>query len=189
MYKRLFIWVEGDRDRRFFETIVHPLFSGIFDDIKTREYSQMQEKLLKSKIKECKNNNNDYIFVVDMDSHGKNDVSIAPGKKKLCKTQKKDAIKKNYPYVAREKIVLSVEEIEGWYLAGLDRESCKELKIKYLPSTDEITKEQFLSLMPSEFTSEIDFRIEILKRFNKSIAKRKNKSFKYFLNKCRDYGL
>lgn len=171
MYKKLHIWVEGDRDRRFFETILLPLFLSRFDDVKVREYSQMPEGIIQASIKNCQKDGNDYIFVADMDSHGRNDLCATKRLKKLCKAQRKEQILKNHPCISEGKIILTIEEIESWYLAGLDKESCKELGIKYHVSTDEVTKEQFLSLMPDNYNSEIYFRMEILSKFNRSNAR------------------
>ncbi|MHC4361138.1 MAG: hypothetical protein ACYSTN_10185, partial [Planctomycetota bacterium] len=80
-------------------------------------------------------------------------------------------------------VIVIVKEIESWYLAGLDSKNCKKLGIKVFRKTDNITKEQFDKLRPRKFNSRIDFMIEILKRFSMETAKRKNKSFDYFIAK------
>jgi hypothetical protein len=38
MYKKLSIWAEGGRDRRFFENIIEPLFYKSFDKVEILEY-------------------------------------------------------------------------------------------------------------------------------------------------------
>ena len=81
------------------------------------------------------------------------------------------------------KIIVVVKEIESWYLAGLDNKVCKQLKIKNFPNTEKVTKEEFNSLIPKKFTSRIDFMLEILKNFSIEIAKKKNTSFRYFVEK------
>jgi hypothetical protein len=50
-------------------------------------------------------------------------------------------------------------------------------------STEDISKKQFNNLIPKGFDSRIDFMLEILKYFSIKIAKQKNKSFRYFLQK------
>ena len=55
------------------------------------------------------------------------------------------------------------------------------IKKKIPDTTDTVTKEQFYNLMPKKFDSKIDFMREILKNFSIEIAKKKNKSFKYFV--------
>ena len=85
--------------------------------------------------------------------------------------------------IDKNNLIIVVKEIEGWYLAGLDDESCEELGLRPFRSTDDITKEHFNNLIPNKFDSRIDFMIEILKRFSFETAKQKNKSFSYFMLK------
>jgi hypothetical protein len=77
-----------------------------------------------------------------------------------------------------------VKEIE-WYLAGLDDERRRELDIptNRHRHTDDLTKEQFESLMPMKFDSIIDFMNEILNRFDVDTAKGRNRSFGYLMDK------
>ncbi|HWP30273.1 MAG TPA: hypothetical protein VNK96_00895 [Fimbriimonadales bacterium] len=82
-----------------------------------------------------------------------------------------------------DKIVVIVKEVESWYLAGLDDDSYKRLGMKCFNVTDDTTKEQFNNVIPRKFNSRVDFMIEILNLFSIEIAKRKNKSFKYFCEK------
>ncbi|MDI6767583.1 MAG: hypothetical protein QME52_12240, partial [Bacteroidota bacterium] len=49
--------------------------------------------------------------------------------------------------------------------------------------TDDTTKEQFNRLIPEKYDSRIDFMSEILNNFSFKTAKRKNRSFKYFIEK------
>ena len=77
-----------------------------------------------------------------------------------------------------------VRGIESWYFAGLDNIRSKKLKIRRnFENTNNLTKEQFKTLIPKSFDSEIDFMIEILNLFSIEIAKNKNDSFKHFLEK------
>ncbi len=76
-----------------------------------------------------------------------------------------------------------IPEIEGWLLAGLDEKATKKLKVSYFDNTQNITKEKFDQLIPKRFDSRIDFILEILKHFSIDVAKEKNKSFAYFVNK------
>ena len=85
--------------------------------------------------------------------------------------------------LAGDKIVIVIKEIESWYLAGLDEKQCKELGIKSFQETNDITKEQFNSVIPTKYDSRIDFMAEILKRFSIETAKSKNNSFQYFIEK------
>ena len=74
-------------------------------------------------------------------------------------------------------------EIESWYLSGLKDEDSKKLTNSPFKTTDDINKEQFNLLQSKKFSSRIEFKIEILNNFSIDIAKRKNRSFKYFMEK------
>ena len=90
---------------------------------------------------------------------------------------------KKKSYGDKDKIIVVIKEIESWYLAGLDNEVCRQLKINNFADTDNVTKEKFNALIPKKFTSRIDFMLEILKNFSIEIAKQKNNSFRYFVEK------
>lgn len=172
MYKKLYIWVEGDRDRRFFQNIIEPLFKNRFDKIAVTPYRNMKKQDVNSIIKKTKGEN-DYIFTKDMDYP-------------TCMGRKKESIVEAYSNINRNKIVIVEMDIEGWYLAGLSKESCEELEIKYDVTTNRMTKSEFNSIRPKKFTSDIDFRMEILKKYDLNVAKSKNQSIRYFLNKYKE---
>lgn len=81
-------------------------------------------------------------------------------------------------------VVIVTREIESWYLAGLDDQSCKALGLSKFSHTNDITKDQFERMIP-EKSIRIDFMIEILKKFSRETANRKNKSFRYLMKKVR----
>ena len=89
----------------------------------------------------------------------------------------------SYENIDNDKMIVVIKEIESWYLAGLDNEVCRQLKINNFADTDNVTKEKFNALIPKKFTSRIDFMSEILKYFSIEIAKQKNNSFQYFVEK------
>ena len=111
-----------------------------------------------------------YIYLEDLDSA----ASIAV---------KKADIVARFPGIRQENIVIVENEIEAWYLAGLQRESCERLGIPHLSSTDGVTKEQFNGLIPTRFRSRTDFMLEVLKLFSIPTAVSKNRSFRYFSQK------
>ncbi len=112
----------------------------------------------------------DYIYTADID-----DVP--------CITAKKQGIQDKLKNIDEENIAVVIKEVESWYLAGLGNAQSKNLRIRTFSSTDNITKEQFNSMIPKIFDSRIDFMLEILKYFSIQMAKRKNKSFRYFIKK------
>ena len=100
-----------------------------------------------------------------------------------CVTRRKEEIETILKNIEKEKIIVVIKEIESWYLAGLNNTENKKFRIPIFSVTDTITKEQFNSLIPQTFNSRIAFLLEILRNFSIEIAKRKNKSFRYFIEK------
>jgi hypothetical protein len=168
--KRLVVWVEGDRDRRFFETIVKARLTAAFDFVLIREYGQRKRVDISSLLDAMSHQGFDRIFVTDLNS--------AP-----CATIRKQKVKEHYPSLKDREIIVVSKEIEGWYLAGLTADGEAALKIKCPASTDNLTKEDLDLLSPSRFDSDLDFLLELLKFFDVTIASKRNRSFKYFCRK------
>ncbi len=81
------------------------------------------------------------------------------------------------------KMIVIKEEIESWYLAGISAKNLGLFKIKPFTDTEAVTKEDFERLIPKNFTSKIDFMIEILKGYSIVEARQKNHSLAYFMKK------
>ena len=172
-YRKLFLWVEGEDDKRFFEKIIEPEFRKKYNSVETRCYATLKKDKLGNFLKSIKAMKADYIFVAD--------INDSP-----CITAKKQKITKEWgkKIVDRDKIVVVIKEIESWYLAGLKDAECKKFNMPIFDKTDDVTKEQFNSLIPTKkFNSRIDFMIEILNNFSIEVAVRKNRSFSYFIEK------
>ena len=156
----LFIFVEGRDDKRFFESYYKPE-KVVFVEYKTMSNKEIQGYINSfSRIPSA-----DYLFFADADG--------AEIKDKLEKIAKK------YPMCDKNKIRIVQREIESWYLAGFNPVSCAKHKIKFLPRTDEVSKEKFNSMIPKGH-NHISFQVEILKCFDKECAKSRNYSFKNF---------
>jgi len=168
-YKLLFFLVEGVDDERFFKRIVKPKFEKKYDTVQIWKYAQEKKTKVDNFLKSIKAMDAEYIFVVDIDSA-------------QCLTRKKQEIQNKFKNSDIDKIIVVVKEIESWYLAGLDTDSSRGLKISY-ETTDDISKEKFNNLIPEKFDSRISFMVEILNNYSIETAKQKNKSFKYFIEK------
>lgn len=169
-YRRLFLLVEGPDDMMFFSTIVKPKFETKYSLVEVRPHAGLKREKIRNFLRAIALMNADYLYVADIDS--------AP-----CVTAKKEEVQNKIGNINNDRIVVVIKEIESWYLAGLDTGKSKNLRISSFSTTDDITKERFNTLMPKEFDSRIDFMLEILKFFSVDIAKQKNKSFRYFLDK------
>ena len=174
-YRRLFIFVEGDDDERFFERLIKPMYEQICDYVHLWKYSQQKLK----KINGFLNGINsiphaDYIFVADLDA--------SP-----CVTDRKERITSQFKKLSEDRILVVCREIESWYLAGLNDDSRRQIKIRRsYNNTDRISKEQFDRMMPQKFVSRIDFMQEIMKLFDRETALAKNTSFEYFMQKYKE---
>ena len=168
--KLLFIFVEGEDDKRFFNEILSPKFRKKYDNIMIIRYSEIEKEKVDNFIKSIKAMGADYIYLTD--------INNSP-----CITAKKEETHSKYKNIDNDKMIVVIKEIESWYLAGLDNKVCRQLKINNFADTDNVTKEKFNALIPKKFTSRIDFMSEILKYFSIEIAKQKNNSFQYFVEK------
>lgn len=174
-YNRLYIWVEGKDDKNFFESIIKRRFERVYGrgQVSIRRYSEMSKEKVVGFIKSFKERGDDCIAVADIDK--------AP-----CVSKRKGEIQKEkLENVDKNSMIIVIREIEGWYLAGLDDDACEEVGIDSFDNTDEVTKGRFNNLWrkSKRAISEIVFRQEILEHFDMETAKRKNKSFGYFVGK------
>ncbi len=167
----LYIFVEGNDDKRFFQSILEPKLQRKYNLVETRCYANLKKEKVDNFLKSIKAMGADYIYVTDINNS-------------LCVTAKKQKKQNELKNIDNDKIIVVVKEIESWYLAGLDNICSQKFKISTFSTTDTITKEKFNSLIPKKFDSRINFMLEILEKFSVKIAKQKNKSFRYFIEKC-----
>lgn len=165
-YSRLYFLVEGDDDVRFFESIVIPLISHKYDYISVQPCACFAPRKLRSFINSIKSMNAEYVYVADLD-------------RSPCLANKKNIILKRR-LIDKDKVLIVVKEIEGWYLAGVSNPVSKAMRFVVPQDTNGLTKEQFDQLIPSRFSSRIAFMIELLQHFSIEIGRKKNKSLDYF---------
>ena len=170
-YKRLWVFLEGNDDERFFEGVISPLLENAYDSVRSWKYAQEKTTKAKDFLRSIKSMDSDIFFLGDINS--------CP-----CVSAKKDEAIISYGQdLGPNDIIVVIREIESWYLAGLTDKKCRELGIRTIRKTDNINKEKLNALMPRKFDSRIDFMVEILKRFSVNTAKQKNKSFGYFMSR------
>lgn len=172
-YKRLFVFVEGPDDRRFFESVVKPMVEEEFDSVNIVEYKSYRNRkkiYVINYIKSIKSMSAEYLFVTD--------INNSP-----CISHKKNEQNSIYNNVLDEdKSVIVVQEIEGWYYAGLENDKCRELNVPIKRTTNSMKKEDFQRHIPRGYTH-WTFMSEILGCYSKDCAVNKNASFNYFVNK------
>ena len=162
--------VEGEDDIRFFGRIIKPLFIARYDSVEIIPYASIRRTKVNNFLKSVRIMKNDYIFVADIDT----ERSVR---------DKKQILYYHFSNIESGSIVVVIKEIESWYYAGLSRETEVSFGIPNLSSTDELTKEDFNTLMPRKYDSRIDFMFEILKFFTMDTARMKNKSFRFFVDR------
>ncbi len=168
LYRKLFRWVEGADDERFFEKIIKPKLQKKYNSIDIIRFAALKKEKIDNYLKSIKAMDADYIYITDINNS-------------QCATAKKQKIQNHLRNIDEERIIVVIKEIESWYLAGLDNTYARKNKLRSLSDTNNISKEQFNSLIPKKFDSRIDFMLEILQNFSFEIAKQKNKSFRYFI--------
>jgi hypothetical protein len=96
---------------------------------------------------------------------------------------KKQVLYSHFSHIDGGSIIVVIKEIESWYYAGLTHDSALSLGVPDLPLTDDLIKEDFNGLIPKKYDSRIDFMFEILKYFSIDTARKKNHSFRFFLER------
>lgn len=172
MRKFLFIWVEGGSDARFFQAVLKPLFEQEYRRVEIRAYANLKRDKFEKILLGLQAIDADIIVVADID-------------REECVTAKKKYVQSRIRVVPAQCIRVVIQEIESWYLAGMDEELAESLGVALPERTDTLTKEEFIALMPEAFDSRIDFMMEILKKYSVARAVGKNDSFRYFITKHR----
>lgn len=173
-FGRLYIFVEGNDDERFFLSVIVPLFAKYYSNVEVLKYAQWKKKKVNMFIQSIETLRFDYIFVRDFDEAS----SI------------KDKIKEiveRYDALNTEAVNIVVAEIESWYLAGISNTDSDKIRISRFTNTDSIVKEDFNNIFNGIFRSRIDFMKELLKAFSLKTAMNKNASFSFFMDKYNLY--
>jgi len=169
----LFIFVEGNDDLRFFEKVIKPEIKHKFLSIKIITYKNEKEEKIRNYLRSIKSMKAEYIFVVD--------INYTP-----CITRKKSIVMNKFKRILEEdKIIVVKREIESWYAAGITPSVAKKLKIKYskIKNPEDVTKEKFLSIIPSKYKTKLEFQLEVLNNYSLRHAAKKSKTLSYLLKK------
>ena len=106
-YRQLFVFLEGERDKKFFNKTTRCLFERYYSNIKIVPYRTKTKKTIKDYINTVSHHPDwDYIYLRDSDE--------SP-----CVTVVLEKIKKSCNYVDLNCAVIVVSEIESWYLSGV----------------------------------------------------------------------
>jgi len=175
MFNELYFLVEGNDDERFFQRIVEPILQDRYDYIGYYQYARRPKRKIQAFIKSIASKQADFLCITD--------INTSP-----CVTARKKQVKRNKLGTLSDSRVLVVKkEIESWYLAGLNEECCRRLRLPACRETESISKEQFKQFLSgSKLGCTINCMIDILRNYNICTAKSKNESFDYFHRKYLD---
>ncbi len=168
-YRRLWLLVEGTDDRRFCDEVLVPVFRRTFDHVAIWEYSQQKLSKTSDFIRSIRSMNADYILFGDIDE-------------RPCVTVTKEEIAGQFPPLSWDRVVVVRREIEAWYLAGLDEAAYRELRLELVSNVDVVTKERFDRLVGGR-ANHTNTMVNILKRYDVEVARRRSPSFRYFWQK------
>jgi hypothetical protein len=163
----LYVFLEGEDDERFFDSVLRSRFAKDYQIIETVKYAQMSAEDLVGWFDTILGMGADYLFLADYD-HGP------------CFTERVKEILAELPRLERENLFIVRTEIESWYAAGVTRQECEEIGLTWQPRTDDLSKEDFTSACPDPTASLVDIKIELAERFDPETAMGRNRSFAYF---------
>jgi hypothetical protein len=169
-YRRLFVFIEGDDDERLLRAVVKTRLERQYDSVTLWQYAGQKSEKVRAFLHSVNAMKADYVFLGDINSHP-------------CIAAKKQALGNRLAELDRDKTVVVVMEIESWYMAGVEDKACERLGIRPMRDTDTLTKEGFNTLRPKRFESRVDFMAELLKLFSIEVAKGRNRSFRYFVER------
>ena len=169
----IFIFVEGMDDLRFINNIINPYVLKKEMNLIPITFQQKTHRKIRKDIKTYLSQDYDFIFLSDLDS-----------KYYPCISSRKEKRKEEYTHLPLKNIIIVKEEIESWYLAGINN-SIKEFEELEMPdNTETISKEDFQKIIEnSNFDSKINFFNEVSKNYDLDLAMKRNKSLRYFINK------
>ena len=170
MTQILYILVEGPDDERFVERIIKPLIERKFSSVPIIRYARMSPSKVRNLLRSIHKQNDGYLLFADFDGDS-------------CITSRKTNVINKFNFLNDNRIIIVKQEIESWYYAGLSGRACRTIGIRKLDKTDNLNKEQFISLISEKFPDVDNCMIEILNYFELEEAKKKNSSFAYFLRK------
>ena len=170
--KSLFIFVEGYYDQMFVENILSEyILKEMSVIVFPIPYAEKPKRFINKEIRSKSNYN--YLLFADFDSN-----------KNPCITFKKDSLMDIFSYLDSNNIIIVREEIESWFLAGIDNSLEIFKGLNFPHNTDSISKEDFNRMLEDNSIYEKEeFLLEVSKYFDFNLAIKRNKSFKYFLNK------
>ena len=167
----LSIFVEGDSDRRFFETLLVPRFEVAHGTGNVHVFIYAEDKPSKtSSLVASAAAAGDYLFVSDLDAA-------------LCVSGRKALITLRYPTVQAARIRIVRQEIEGWYTSVLPQAEILKISPVKDGSTNHLLKEHVERYCKARKLRRVPFLLSLLAGFDVAVARSRNASLDYVLAK------
>lgn len=160
--------VEGSDDERFVNRVLEPEMDYATEVIK---YSQKPNDAVDNMLEVFDGVYQGHYFVTDLD-RGQQDCHDCDDREAYERER----------YDIREsfRILVAVDAVEGWYLAGVPDELANERSVYPPESTEHVGKDEFDEVyVDSEYTSKEYLKTEIVDNFDYELARRRNDSFRY----------
>jgi hypothetical protein len=173
MSQGVVFFIEGPDDERFIEQVIKPILTT--ENVNTHTYSKQPDQSVNQAIAGFQGMYRELYLLRDYDEGNQ---------KCQCISERKNFVKNKFKNIRKDQIIIAIDEIEAWYLAGIDAESASDLGIDLFTHTNNVNKCDFVSkLEKSEYTYKKNFQMEIIKKFSIDTAREKNDSFQYCLDR------
>jgi hypothetical protein len=170
-FTQFFIWVEGPDDERFVDTVLRPELAGHYDWVEVVTYAGMTKAKITKWIESLRAmEGTTYAFLIDNDE--------SP-----CVLGRKGELLRKVKSLQISSIVVVIEEIEAWYLAGLTAQGREQLDIEAFDNTDDVNKERFDRHRGETYKSRVEWMIEMLRSYSLEEGVLRNSSLRYFATK------
>lgn len=165
----LYIFVEGPDDYNFFEK----LFGQSWGEHQIIQYACEKDSKINSYIRSINSVPGwDYLFFCDEDGKGF--------------VHKRTELHAKYDELDLDKLLFVQYEIESWYYAGVNRDDCNRLKIRFIQGdTNRLTKEQFNAKL-KRLSDRKYVMAKILECYNIELAATRNRTFDKFLEAIKE---
>jgi hypothetical protein len=168
-FRRLFLFVEGDDDERFFRSVFLPPLRAAYEDIQFVQFTRLKKEKVRGFLHSIAAMKADYIFVHDLDEFP-------------CATAAREKLLAVYPQVNADRVQIVKAEIESWYCAGLPEGHPWSSLAAHL-DTSTVTKEDFDTAFLRKGAPRVATMREILESFDLEAARRRNESFRRFVSR------
>lgn len=169
--KRLAILIEGNREEDFIRRIVEPIMIEVekYCEVITYKFPKVPKHINEIYVRTVLDMNDDILCLTDITGF-------------RSKRDKKERVQQDHVgNIGDDKVIVIIREIESWYLAGVSRSCCRRLRIDYYHVTDNIGKEEFHEIIAkSKFKPRWVCCLEMLRNYDVTLAKQKNRSFNCF---------